>query len=192
VTNTNSRAEGSGLVYQVHLPLSSATLRLVAQAIGTYRTEVGSRWRKLPDGQAALIVLAALRHDQRPHDLAAAYGICAKTVYRWITQAVTVLARQAPRLDRVLARAARDGHHVLLMDGTCLPVERPHHRRREHRRYCPKHKTHHLRVITITDTHGRLLWISAATGARTHEATQAKRLHLPPRLRHHTLALICD
>ncbi|MGC4770983.1 hypothetical protein ACLQ25_18670, partial [Micromonospora sp. DT44] len=32
----------------------------------------------------------------------------------------------------------------------------------------------------------------AASGARTHEATQAKRLHLPARLRHHNLAIICD
>ncbi|MGC4773716.1 hypothetical protein ACLQ25_32765, partial [Micromonospora sp. DT44] len=150
-----------------------------------YRRRVGSRWRKLPEQQVALIVLAALRHDQRPADLATAYGVSHHSVRRWIRQAIATLAAMAPRLDRVLTRAARtNGQDPLLFDGTCLPVHRPA-QRTERRLWCGKHKAHHLRVLTLTDHHGRLLWISAASGARTHEATQAKRLHLPARLRHH-------
>jgi hypothetical protein len=191
VTN-NPLAEGHAHVYQVRLNLSTNTVALVTRAIRTHRAHVKSRWRCLDDFRAALIVLAVLRHDQRPADIARGYGISDKTVLRWTIQAVTVLARQAPRLDRVLARAARDGHQTLLMDGTCLPVETPRNRRHEKRYYCPKHQAHHLRVLTITDTHGRLLWTSAATGARTHETRQAKHQHLPARLREHDLAVICD
>jgi DDE superfamily endonuclease len=192
VTQINHPAEGQPLVYQTSLDLSTRTLALVSTALRQHRTEVRSRWRKLPDTQVAIIVLAALRHDARPADLATAYGVSHHSVRRWITQVVTTLARMAPRLDRVLTNAARTNHHILLLDGTCLRTERPTNRTREHHHWCPTHKTHHLRALTLTDHHGRLLWISPATGARTHETTQAKRLHIPPRLRAHNLTLFCD
>jgi hypothetical protein len=193
VTHIDSPAEGQELVYQVRLPVSTQTLHLVTRAIRTHREQVRSRWRKLTDLQTALIVLAILRHDQRPADLAASYHVSHHSVRRWVKQTITVLAGMAPRLDRVLIHAARDRHHhpVLLLDGTCLPVHKPAGRA-EKRYWCPKHKAHHLRVMTLTDQHGRLLWISPATGARTHETTQAKRLHVPTRLRRHDLAIIVD
>ncbi|MFI7609599.1 transposase family protein [Micromonospora sp. NPDC049366] len=150
-----------------------------------------SRWRKLPDLSTALIVLAVLRHGERPADLAAAYGVSHHSVRRWVKQVVTVLARMAPRLDRVLAARRADEDPVVLLDGTCIPVHAPAGRR-EKRFWCPKHKAHHLRVITLADQHGRLLWSSAAQPARLHESTQAKRLRLPARLRRHHLAVIGD
>ena len=192
MTNTDVPAEGQELVYQVHLSLSTKSLALLTRAIRSYRAEVGSRWRKLPDLQTAVIVLAVLRHDQRPADLATAYGVSSQSVLRWVQQSITILARQAPRLDRVLARAARTHtDEPLLLDGTCIPTHRPTGHA-EKRYWCGKHKAHHQRAITLTDQHGHLLWISAATGAHLHETTQAKRLHLPERLRQHHLAIICD
>jgi hypothetical protein len=185
------------MVYQSSLSLSTSTLTRVCEAIRGYRAAVGSRWRKLPDQQAALIVLAVLRHDARPADLARANGVSHHTVRRWVAQVLKTLAAQAPRLDRVLARAARDGIQVLLLDGCCLPVDRPTDRHAERGYYCAKHKACHLRVLTLTDQHGRLLWMSAPVGARTHETTQAKRHQFPRRLRSHNhhganLGLICD
>ena len=192
MTHIDEPAEGQEPVYQVRLALSSQTVRLVTQAIRTHRKQVRSRWRKLSNLQTAMIVLAALRHDQRPADLATAYGVSSQSVLRWVQQSITILARQAPRLDRVLARAARTHtDEPLLLDGTCIPTHRPTGHA-EKRYWCGKHKAHHQRAITLTDQHGHLLWISAATGARLHEATQAKRLHLPERLRRHHLAIICD
>jgi DDE superfamily endonuclease len=192
VTHIDSPAEGQHPVYQVRLPLSSQTLDLVTRAIRTHRRRVKSRWRKLPDLSTALIVLAVLRHDQRPADLAAAYQVSHHSVRRWVTEAITVLAAQAPRLDRVLTTATTaTAQPVLLLDGTCLPVHKPGGPT-EKRYWCPKHKAHHLRALTLTDQHGRLLWISAAQPARLHETTHAKRLHLPARLRRHDLAIIVD
>jgi hypothetical protein len=166
-------------------------MALVTRAIRRYRQQVGSRWRKLPDQRTAVIVLAVLRHDQRPADLAAAYQVSHHSVRRWVKQVITVLAQMAPRLDRVLAARARTHpDEALLLDGTCLPVHRP--RRGQRRCWCGKHKAHHQRVLTLTDIGGRLLWIAPATGAGTHETTQAKRLRIPARLRRHQLAVICD
>jgi hypothetical protein len=193
VTHINTPAEGHPLVYQVRLPLSRQTLELATRAIRTHRRQVKSRWRKLSDLDTALIVLAVLRHDQRPADLAAGYQVSHHSVRRWVKQTITVLATMAPRLDRVLARAAHNRHTapVLLLDGSCVPVHKPTGKAKK-RYSCPKHKAHHVRVMTLTDQHGRLLWISAAQPARLHETTHAKRLHLPTRLRHHQLAIIVD
>jgi hypothetical protein len=173
--------------------LSTPTLKLVIRAIRLHREHVKSRWRKLSDLQTAIIVLALLRHDQRPADLADGYNVSHHSVRRWLKQTVTTLAGMAPRLDRVLARAARhrDTEPALLMDGTCIPIQKPAGKA-EKRYWCPKHKAHHIRAISLTDQHGHLWWISATAPARLHETTQAKRLHLPARLREHDLAIIVD
>lgn len=196
MTNTDTPAEGRPLVYQVALPLSTQTLQLAGQALRLHRREVKSRWRKLSDLTTVLIVLAVLRKGERPADLAVGNGVSHHSVRRWVKQVVTMLARMAPRLDRVLAARHRTVHNtgsdpVVLLDGTCIPVAVPAGRR-EKRYWCGKHKAHHVRVITLTDQHGRLLWVSAAVPARLHETTQAKRLHLPARLRKLGLAVICD
>lgn len=193
MTHIDEPAEGQPLVYQSSLPLSNATLAHVVAAVTRYRRKVKSRWRKLSNRQTAVIVLAVLRHDQRPADLAAANGVSHHSVRRWVTQTLTTLAAMAPRLDRALAHAGRtrDQQPALLLDGTCLPVHIPENRR-EKRYWCGKHKAHHIRIMTLTDQHGRLLWISPATPAGTHETVQAKRLNIPARLRTHDLALITD
>jgi len=183
------------MVYQCALPLSTTSLTLVSQAIRSHRQRVKSRWRKLPDLQAALLVLAVLRHDARPADLAIANGISHSTVRRWVLQVITVLAGQAPRLDRVLRRAHRDGHQVLLFDGTFIRTHRPRRRTgrgRQRAHYSGKHRTFGLLVLGLADLAGNLLWLSAAVPARTAEITHARRQHLTTRLRRHHLAIACD
>jgi hypothetical protein len=78
VKKNNSSVEGpDGLVYTARLPLSSATLNWLADLIRGHLKKIGSRWRALPAGKIAAIVLAVLRCDQRPGDLAAATGYTA-------------------------------------------------------------------------------------------------------------------
>lgn len=192
MTHKNPAAEGSPLVYQARLPLSTKTLTTVVAAIRRHRGRVRSRWRKLPDHTAALIVLAVLRHDQRPADLAAANGISASTVRRWTGQVVTVLAERMPRLSRVLRRARRRGQQVVLLDGTLIPVQRPGDRRRRRAYYNGKHRMFGLTVLALTDLSGNLLWISAAYPGRTAEITAARRHRIPAHLRAADLAAICD
>jgi hypothetical protein len=193
VTHNIPGAEGSVHVYQCALDLRDAALLLVLDAIHQYRCGVGSRWRKLSDETVAGIVLAVLRHGQRPADLAAANGVSHSAVRRWVEQVITVLAAKAPRLDRVLDRAERDGLHVLLLDGTLIPTHRPGDPRAEYAHYSGKHRDTGLLVLALTDQAGNLLWVSAAAAARTAEITLARRYHIPARLRaHQHLGLICD
>ncbi|WSU55648.1 hypothetical protein OG254_48570 [Streptomyces sp. NBC_01092] len=79
----NSTIEGpDGLVYTARLPLSSATLNYLADLMRGHLKKIGSRWRALPAGKIAGIVLAVLRCDQRPGDLAGGNQIHRTTVTR--------------------------------------------------------------------------------------------------------------
>ena len=71
--------------------------------------KIGSRWRKLPPGKIALIVLATLRHDHRLADMAGGNGVSASTISRWTWEIIGLLAGRAPRLDRALAAITRQG-----------------------------------------------------------------------------------
>ncbi|MDQ7906584.1 transposase family protein [Phytohabitans sp. ZYX-F-186] len=188
---TNPDPDSPELVYQVRLPLSTQTVQQVRQAITTYRKQVRSRWRKLPDGQAALLVLAYLRHDQRLRDLAGGNSISASTLHRWAQQALTVLAAQAPRLPRALAAAVRAGHEYVLLDATLIRTRRRNGRRKR-ADFNGKHRHHGLLFTALVDPVGNLLWISAAKAGRTNDATAARHQHITAALRQAGLGCIAD
>ncbi|WP_240362507.1 transposase family protein [Streptomyces sp. RLB3-5] len=115
----NHPVEGpNGLVYTARLPLSRATLNYLADLIRGHRKKIRSPWRALPAGKIAGIVLAVLRCDQRPGDLAGGNGVHRTTVGRWVREVVGLLAARAPRLDRTLKKVARTGGGVVLLDSS--------------------------------------------------------------------------
>lgn len=56
------------------------------------------RWRKLSPGRIALIILAVLRHDQRPCGMAGDNEVSTSTVRRWLLEEIEQLSARAPRL----------------------------------------------------------------------------------------------
>ncbi|MDU9001840.1 hypothetical protein PU648_58555 [Streptomyces mirabilis] len=147
----NSSVEGpDGLVYTARLPLSSATLNWLADLIRGHLKKIGSRWRALPAGKIAAIVLAVLRCDQRPGDLAGGNGVHRTTVTRWVREVVGLLAARAPRLDRACKEIARLGGGVVLLDGSVIRTRR--RTGKENRKnYSGENKCHGLLVIALTD-----------------------------------------
>ncbi|WP_344589030.1 transposase family protein, partial [Kitasatospora paracochleata] len=97
---------------------------MVADLLRGRMKAIGSRWRKLPAGRIAVIVLAVLRHDQRLSDMAGGYGVSASTVRRWVLEVIGLLAARAPRLDRALHAITRSGGEVVLIDGTLVRTRR--------------------------------------------------------------------
>ncbi|MCQ8835362.1 transposase family protein [Streptomyces malaysiensis] len=188
----NSSVEGpDGLVYTARLPLSSATLNWLADLIRGRLKKIGSRWRALPAGNIATIVLAVLRCDQRPGDLAGGNGVHRTTVTRWVREVVGLLAARAPRLDRALKKIARMGGGIVLLDGSVIRTRR--RTGKENRKnYSGKNKCHGLLVIALTDDRGRLLWISAARPGRTSEITACRHDQLTAKLRAAGLGAIAD
>ena len=162
MTKTNNTGVGPGpLVYQCRLPLSTNTVAYVANLLRKRLAEIGSRWRSVPPGRIAVIVLALLRHDQRAADLAGGNSIAESTVRRWRDEVLGLLAAKAPRLDRALNTLAARGGQVVLIDGTLIPT-----RRRtgtaNRPNYSGKHRRHGLHFLALTNERGRLIWISAA------------------------------
>ncbi|MFF4517264.1 transposase family protein [Streptomyces mirabilis] len=192
MTKNNSSVEGpDGLVYTASLPLSSATLNWLADLIRGHLKKIGSRWRALPAGKIATIVLAVLRCDQRPDDLAGGNGLHRTTVTRWVREVVGLLAARAPRLDRACKKIARMGGGIVLLDGSVIRTRR--RTGKENRKnYSGKNKCHGLLVIALTDDRGRLLWISAARPGRTSEITACRHDKLTQKLREAGLGAIAD
>lgn len=180
----------TGLVYSVRLPLSSQTVNHVAGLIRAHRKTIRSRWRKLDAGQIALIVLAHLRNDERLADLAGGNAVSASTVRRWVLEVIGLLAARSPRLDRALAKVAKDSGCVVLLDGTLIRTRR--RTGRANRNYSGKHKTHGLLFLALTDAKGRLLWISSARRGACSEITAARYEKLCARLRELELAAVAD
>jgi len=190
--NTASKpAEGTPLVYQCALPLSRQTLTFTADLLRGHLKKIGSRWRKLPPGKIALIVLATLRHDHRLADMAGGNGVSASTIHRWTWEIITLLAARAPRLNRALAAITRQGGEAVLLDGTLIPTRRrPGAANRKN--FNGKHKKHGLLCLALTDENGNLIWISPARRGAASEITAARHDHLPARLRAAGLGALAD
>ncbi|MEU8888099.1 transposase family protein [Streptomyces sp. NPDC048442] len=141
--------------------MSKRTLDLVGDLIRREGNRLGTRWRKVPAGAQALIVLAVLRHDQRLSDMAAGNQVSAPTVRRWVSEVLPLLAARAPRLDRALKKIARRGGAVVLKDGTLIRSRR-RGGKDNRKNYSGKHKAHGLLFLALTDEKGNLIWISSA------------------------------
>ena len=192
MTNTKEHAESTvSLVYQCRLPLSTRTVNHLADLLRRHLKAIGSRWRTRTPGKIAVIVLAVLRHDHRLADMAGGNDISATTVRRWRDELITLLAPQAPRLDRALKKIAKRGGEVVLVDGTLVATQR-RTGNANRPNYSGKHHTHGLHFLALTDEKGRPIWISAARPGRTHDITAARRDHLLAHLRAAGLGALAD
>src|SRR5918997_1865813 len=104
------------------MQVSNRALIVLADALRHRRTVMGSRWRRLPAGEQALLVLAHLNKGETYTALAGGFGVGTTTVHRYVREGVEVLAAVAPTLDQALDLARRKAYVIL--DGTLLPIDR--------------------------------------------------------------------
>ncbi|MEV8043541.1 IS5 family transposase [Streptomyces griseoluteus] len=157
------------LVYPSGVDVSSSALRFLAARLREHRRALGTRWRRLNAGRQALLTLAHLRNGQPYAQLATGFGIGTTTAYRYITEAVNLLAALAPTLTEA-ARAASTKAYVIL-DGTLLPIDRI---AADRPFYSGKHKKHGMNVQVIADPKGRLMWASPALAGAVHDVRAAR------------------
>ena len=175
------------MTYPASIPLSTHTLTHLAEQLRAHRAERGTRWRRLDPGRQALLVLAHLRNGDTYPRLAAGFGVGVATVYRYIREALDLLAMQAPVLEQVVYRASR--LLWLILDGTLIPIDRIAEDRPY---YSGKHKRHGVNVQVLADTRGRLLWASPALPGATHDLTAARRHGIPAVLTKFGVACYAD
>jgi Helix-turn-helix of DDE superfamily endonuclease len=109
-TKIRNRCQGAPMLfYPAALPLSAQTLRYTAGVIRRHRKKIRSSWRKLNPGRQALLVLAYLRKGETFAELAAGFGVGTATAWRYVREAVALLAARSPKLRRALTNAKTPG-----------------------------------------------------------------------------------
>lgn len=157
------------LVYPSGIDVSSSALRVLTQELRRHRRVIGSRWRRLSAGRQALLALAHLRVGHTYAQLAAGFGIGTTTAYRYVCEAVDLLAALAPTLADAVRIASAKAY--LLLDGTLLPIDRI---AADRPFYSGKHKRHGMNVQVLADPSGRLLWASPALPGAVHDVRAAR------------------
>jgi hypothetical protein len=129
----------------------------LAGIIRRYRRALGSRWRKLNPGQQTLLVLAYLRKGETFADLAAGFGVGTTTAWRYVNEAVGLLAARAPGLRKTARDAKKAGYAYVVVDGTLIAIDRVAAGRPF---YSGKHKRHGMNLQVIGSPDGEILWVS--------------------------------
>lgn len=149
------------LSYPATIPLSSRTLNHLADRIRAHRGQHRYRWWRLDPGRQALLVLAHLRNGDTYTRLAAGFGIGVSTAWRYVREAVVLLAAASDDLATAMNRIRLLAYAIL--DGTLIPIDRV----RDQKPYdSGKHKRHGVNVQIIADAAGRLIWASPRYPAR--------------------------
>jgi len=157
------------LSYPAAIPLSTRTLNHLAGLIRQHRNQHRSRWRRLDPGRQALLALAHLRNGDTYTRLAWGFEISISTAWRYVREAVDLLAAAADDLATAMGRIRQLAYAIL--DGTLVPIDRVADQKPY---YCGKHKRHGVNVQVVADAAGRLVWASAALPGSTHDLTAAR------------------
>jgi hypothetical protein len=155
------------------MSVSSRALTMLAEALRHERRVRRTRWRRLEAGQQALLVLAYLRKGETYTDLAIGFGIGVTTVFRYIREALHVLAAKTPTLEQAVALARHKA--FVIIDGTLLRIDRVGmDGGRDRPFYSGKHKRHGVNVQVVADPAGRLIWTSPALPGARHDMGAAR------------------
>lgn len=154
------------------IPLSSSTLRYLADLLRGQRRRISSPWRRLSAHRQALLVLAHLRNGDTYERLACGFAIGVATVCRYVHEVVGLLADRAPSLRAALTRMAFSRSNYLVLDGTVVPSNRIAAYDRTY--YSGKHRHHGLNVQGLIDHYGQRVWISEGLPGSVHDLAAAR------------------
>ncbi len=128
------------LVYPSGIDLSSCALRHLSGVLAGHRRRISSRWRRLSCGRQALLVLAHLRCGDTYARLAAGFRIGIATAYRYIREAVDLLAALAPTLEQAMTTVRKKAYQSA-GPAVCVPC-----RGRNLRGWRRRHNRDHAKI----------------------------------------------
>jgi len=167
------------VTYTATLPLSRESVLRVASLLHAHHVQVGTRRgrRALGAFEQAVLFLRWILHATKIAALAADNAVGLSTAYRYIGEALGVLAAEAPDLHQALAAAQDAGYTHLMIDGTLVPTDRC-------RAIGPtegvdlwwsgKHHHHGGNIQVITAPDGWPIWTSPVRPGREHDTTCAR------------------
>ncbi len=114
------------IAHPAMLDVSRELVSYVSSLLGRHRRSIGTPRgsRALACWKQAVFVLVWLRSKPNLTVHGAAFGISQSTAYRYLHEAIDVLADQAPDLHEALERAAADGLSHLILDGKVFATDR--------------------------------------------------------------------
>jgi hypothetical protein len=186
------------IAYRATLDVPIQTLQLVTAWLMQHRRRIGTPKgsRRASARTQAVLVLRWFRQATPMRLLARDAGLPISTAYRYLHEAIDVLAEQAPSLHEVLARGRAQGWSHVSLDGTLIETDRIAIRTETGNDlwYSGKHKHHGGNVQVVCDPAGFPVWTSPVEPGSTHDITAA-RAHALPALYHaakHGLPTLTD
>jgi hypothetical protein len=170
----------------VHRGIILDVPRALAQYLGrllhTERRERATprRSRALTCFGQAVFALRWFRESRDVSALARDHGISRATGYRYLAEAIDVLAMQAPDLHDVLRTAKQDGVTHLILDGKLFATDRLGEQTTSVKGepidawYSGKHREPGGNVQALTEPDGFPLWVSDVEPGSTHDITAAR------------------
>jgi hypothetical protein len=177
------------IAYRATLDVPRELLQFTAKLLAAER-----RRRGTPRGSRALtcfweavLALRWFRDRTSPGALARDHGISRATAYRYLDEAIEVLASQAPDLHQALERAKDEGFAHVILDGKIIPADRCKEKTISVKGqvidlwYSGKAHAHGGNIQAVTAPGGFPLWVSEAEPGSVHDLTAA-RIHVLPAL----------
>jgi hypothetical protein len=173
------------ITYRATLDVPAETVHRVARWLAAHREIHDARpWQRAatPFVQAVM-VLRWFREATDLRVLSRDGGVSIATGYRYLHEAIDVIAAHAPDLHDVLAQAVHEQWSFVCLDGTLIPSTRssaPSDNGHD-LWYSGKHKQHGGNIQVLTDPTGYPVWVSEVEPGSTHDITAA-RAHVLPAL----------
>jgi hypothetical protein len=173
------------LSYRATLDVPIETVARVSRWIQAHRQRVDARpWQRAATcWTQAVLVLRWLKDDTDVHLLARDARISQATAYRYLHEAIDVIAQQAPDLTEVLAAGRAAGWAFVALDGTLIETSRSSAQSAAGHDiwYSGKHHAHGGNIQVVADPSGYPVWTSPVEPGSTHDITCA-RAHAFPAL----------
>lgn len=167
------------VTYTAVLPIGQSAVAFVSKLLAAERARRGTRHgrRALSCSRQAVLVLRWLLDATRLSQLAADNQVSSSTAYRYLHEAIDVLAAAAPSLPSALLAARAAGHTHVHLDGTLIHPDRsraPGPTAGMDLWWSGKHHHHGGNVQVVTAPDGWPLWTSPVRPGREHDTTCAR------------------
>lgn len=167
------------VTYTAVLPIGQSAVAFVSKLLAAERARRGTRHgrRALSCSRQAVMVLRWLLDATRLSQLAADNQVSSSTAYRYLHEAIDVLAAAAPSLPSALLAARAAGHTHVHLDGTLIHTDRsraPGPTAGMDLWWSGKHHHHGGNVQVVTAPDGWPLWTSPVRPGREHDTTCAR------------------
>lgn len=166
------------ITYRATLDVPLTTVARVSAWLQAHRRANDARpWQRAATcWTQAVLVLRWFKDDADVHLLARDARISQATTYRYLHEAVGVIADRAPELKDVLAQGLQQGWAFVCLDGTLIQTTRSRERSESGHDvwYSGKHRSHGGNIQVLTDPTGFPVWTSPVEPGSTHDITAAR------------------